>query len=441
MNNNIKKAMEDIPIPAMLHERGLMGIHQAKEEWDTALTVPLRSKRIMHRIVVASIVGVLSISATVMGPNISAAIQKALQFVPGLGIVQKLDHSKDSYMLTEPIDIKFSNQTGIVTAMLVQKKSATIEMDVTKKNITPIKIINEAGKVYESSHISTYGGDDFSTSHVIYDFNGPVDIKDHAKLFFTDSPQEVVTIPLSKVSSMESLDAIGETKKIQNLAITAIPTPSGHKGRIFLNTEDSNAFRYDESFAEKGDLILNDNLSITDELGHDYSIENKGISWPFKDFYFYLGSSEVKQYTLTIPQLMSVGHEEVNVSINIPDGTEGLLNQSFNIAGFSVNLTHFKKIKSPQNEDLIEISVEMPSTQQQNRSLKNFDVSNATRLEQGRSTDDTTGVLTSFTLHYNSNVLKKLDVTVSRPIIDIKGPWIFNLAADKFKSKQFTEHK
>lgn len=42
MSNNIKQAMEDIPIPEALHERSLMGIHQAKEEWDAALVAPKR---------------------------------------------------------------------------------------------------------------------------------------------------------------------------------------------------------------------------------------------------------------------------------------------------------------------------------------------------------------------------------------------------------------
>lgn len=439
MSNEIKQAIEDIPIPAMLHERGLMGIHQAKEEWDALLAIPMKKrKRIMNRMVAAALIGVLSISAAaIFNPHVSAAIQRALQFIPGIGVVQKADSSTDSYMLTEPIDIKNSNQTATVTAMLVQKDMTTIEMNVYSKNFHNIKIKDESGQVYEVSSASTYGGGDSNLSHVTFKFYDQIDVKDHAQLFFADRPNEVFTIPLSKVDSIDTLNAIGESVEIHDLEITAIPTPAGHKGRIFLNTEDSNVFKYYDNFAEKGDLILNENISITDEFGNDYPIDNKGIQAPFKDIYFNLGSSDVKKYTLTIPQLMSVGRDKAMFSINIPDGKEGQLNQSFDIAGYSVELTKFKKFKSPDNRDLIEINVEMPNTLQLDRSLKDFDVS----IGRGKARDATTGMLKSFTVSYDPNGLTKLDVIVSNPIIDMKGPWKFEIAADKFKSQQVIKHE
>lgn len=438
MSNNIKQAIEEIPIPAMLHERSLMGIHQAKEEWDAALAAPKKRKRVMNRVVAASLIGVLSISAAVtFNPHLSAAIQRALQFIPGIGVVQ--ESSTDSYMLTEPVDIKLGNHDVTITSMLVQKDMTTIELNAYTESSFKINIISESGEVYESSSVSTYGSGGFSK--ITHKFYGHVDIKDYAQLSFDDYKKELFTIPLSKVDSIDSLNAIGDSMEIHDLEITAIPTPAGHKGRIFLSTEHSNAFRYFNHFPEKGDLILNDNISITDEFSNDYSIDNKGIQTPFKDIYFNLGSSDVRKYTLTIPQLMSVGHEEANFSINVPDGQEGQLNQSFDIAGYSVELTKFKKFKSPDNRDLIEIYVEMPNTQQLNRSLKDFDVSIDNTLGSYKARDATTGVLKSFSVSYDPNDSGKLDVTVSKPIIDMKGPWKFEIAADKFKSKQVVEHE
>lgn len=438
MSNNIKQAIEEIPIPAMLHERSLMGIHQAKEEWDAALAAPKKRKRVMNRVVAASLIGVLSISAAVtFNPHLSAAIQRALQFIPGIGVVQ--ESSTDSYMLTEPVDIKIGNHDVTITAMLVQKDMTTIELNAYTESSFKINIISESGEVYESSSVSTYGSGGFSK--ITHKFYGHVDIKDYAQLSFDDYNKELFTIPLSKVASIDSLNAIGDSMEIHDLEITAIPTPAGHKGRIFLSTEHSNAFRYFNHFPEKGDLILNDNISITDEFSNDYPIDNKGIQTPFKDIYFNLGSSDVRKYTLTIPQLMSVGHEEANISINVPDGQEGQLNQSFDIAGYSVELTKFKKFKSPDNRDLIEIYVEMPNTQQLNHSLKDFDVSIDTTLGSYKARDTTTGVLKSFSVSYDPNDSGKLDVTVSKPIIDMKGPWKFEISADKFKSKQVVEHE
>ncbi|MGO4791506.1 hypothetical protein AB4124_29275 [Paenibacillus sp. 2KB_20] len=438
MSNNIKQAIEEIPIPAMLHERSLMGIHQAKEEWDAALAAPKKRKRVMNRVVAAFLIGVLSISAAVtFNPHLSAAIQRALQFIPGIGVVQ--ESSTDSYMLTEPVDIKLSNHDVTITSMLVQKDMTTIELNAYTESSFKINIISESGEVYESSSVSTYGSGGFSK--ITHKFYGHVDIKDYAQLSFDDYKKELFTIPLSKVDSIDSLNAIGDSMEIHDLEITAIPTPAGHKGRIFLSTEHSNAFRYFNHFPEKGDLILNDNISIADEFSNDYPIDNKGIQTPFKDIYFNLGSSDVRKYTLTIPQLMSVGHEEANFSINVPDRQEGQLNQSFDIAGYSVELTKFKKFKSPDNRDLIEIYVEMPNTQQLNRSLKDFDVSIDTTLGSYKARDATTGVLKSFSVSYDPNDSGKLDVTVSKPIIDMKGPWKFEIAADKFKSKQVVEHE
>ncbi|SYX86902.1 hypothetical protein [Paenibacillus alvei] len=441
MSNNIKQAIEDIPIPAMLHERSLMGIHQAKEEWDTALATPMRKKRIMKRVVAASLICLLSIGAAIYNPHLphlSAAIQKALQFIPGIGVV---DSGTDSYMLTEPIDIKLSNQSATITAVLVQKDMTTIEMNVYTENVTSLYIMNESGKVYESSSVQIHGGGEFPFSHVTYQFSGHVDIQDQAQLFFEGSPNEIFIIPLSRVDSIDSLNAIGESMEIHDLAITAIPTPAGDKGRIFLNTKDSNVFKYHDSFAEKGDLILNGNISITDEFGNDYPIDNKGIWTPFKDIYFNLGGSGVKKYTLTIPQLMRVGRDEAKFSITIPDGKEGQLNQFFDIAGYTVELTTFKKFKSPDNTDLMEIDVEMPNTPQLNRSLKDFDASIDTTLVQSKSRDATTGVLKSFIFRYDPDKSTKLDVAVYNPIIDMKGPWKFEISADKFRSQQVIKNK
>ncbi|WP_422658920.1 hypothetical protein ACK8P5_25235 [Paenibacillus sp. EC2-1] len=433
MSNSIKQAIEEIPIPEMLHERGLMGIYQAKEECDAALTTPMKNKPIKRRMVAASIIVVLSMSAAVIfNPHLSAAIQRALQFIPGIGVIQKADGSSDSYMLTEPIDIKNSNQTGaFVTAMLVQKDLTTIEMNVYPNYSYDIRIKDESGKVHKASSSHTYGGDDFS--HVTLKFAGQVDVKEQAQLFFLDRPDEVFTIPLSKVDSIDTLNAIGESVEVHDLEITAIPTPAGHKGRIFLNTEHSNPFRYYDSFPEKGDLIiLNENISVTDELGNDYPIDNKGIRMPFKDIYFNLGSSDIKKYTLTIPQLISVGREEINVSINIPDGEEGPLNQSFNIAGYPVELTKFKKSKTRFNEDHIAIYVEMPNPLQLSRSLKYFYVSTDSSIENGGAYDSTTGVMKFFEAKYDPSS-SKLNFKITKPMIDMKGPWKFEIDADKFR--------
>jgi len=132
---------------------------------------------------------------------------------------------------------------------------------------------------------------------------------------------------------------------------------------------------------------------------------------------------------------MSVGRDEAKFSINIPDGKEGQLNQSFDIAGYTVELTKFKKLKSPDNRDLIEIYVEMPNKLHLNRSLKDFDVSTS------KAHDATTGVLKSFIVSYAPDKSTKLDVTAYNPIIDMKGPWKFEISADKFKSQQVIEHE
>ncbi|MGG3280476.1 hypothetical protein [Paenibacillus solani] len=144
-------------------------------------------------------------------------------------------------MLTEPIEIKNSKQAATVTAMLVQKDLTTIEMNIYTNDYYDISIKDESGKVHEISSSHTYGGNEFA--RVTYKFASEVDVKDQAQLFSADRPNEVFTIPLSKVDSIDSLNAIGESVEVQDLEITAISAPAGHKGRIFLSTEHSNSFR------------------------------------------------------------------------------------------------------------------------------------------------------------------------------------------------------
>lgn len=436
MSNNIKQAMEDIPIPEALHERSLMGIHQAKEEWDAALVAPKKRKRIKNRMVAASLLGLLSLgTAATFNPHLSEAIQRALQFIPGIGVVQ--ESGADSYMLTEPVDIKNNKKSATVTAMLVEKDMTTIEMNIYTNDYYDIRIKDESDAVHKISSAHISGGNDFG--QVTYKFASQVNVKNQAQLFFADRPDEVFTIPLSKVDSIDNLNDIGESVEIHDLKITAIPTPAGHKGRIFLSTENSNIFKYNDFFynspMKKGDLIImNENITITDELGNDYTIDNKGTWIPFKDIYFNLGGSEVEKYTLTIPQLMSVGHENVKLSINIPEGEEGPLNQSFRIAGYPVELTKFKKFKSKDNKEYIEIHVEMPDSLQPSRSLKSFVVDGRASRGSG-AIDQTTGEMEFFWIRYDPNSTK-LDITVFEPIVELKGPWKFEIDADRFKSQQ-----
>lgn len=439
MSNNIKQIIEEIPIPAMLRERALMGIQQAKEERDAALITPTRKKRVSHRIIAASLIGLLTFGvAAIYNPHLSVAIQRALQFVPGIGVVQEVDSSIDSYMLTKPIDIQLTDRKLTITAMFVQEHSTTIKLEMYTKRVDSINIIGESGKVYEGT-FSGIGGDGEGGSphaHVTYLFPGHIDIKDNAKLYFIDSPNESFTIPLTKVDSTESLHAIGESTTVHDLQITAVPTPAGQKGRIFLSTEHSNQFRYNDAFLGKGDISLNNHISITDELGNEYPIDNKGLHIPFKDIYFKLGSSDVKKYTLTIPQLTSIGQDKVNILIDIPEGKEGIMNQSFDIAGYPVEMTTFKKYISRSKRNLIEIDVEMPNPLKLTRSLKDFDAYSTLSPRINKTHDATTSIIRSFTVEYDPNDLTKLGVTILNPVIDMKGPWVFELEADQFNSKQ-----
>lgn len=101
MNNNIKQEIDKIEIPPQLHLRSQMGIKQAKLE-------QVESRQSMKRwtprkTIVALVVAFILITTAIFNTQVIAAIQKALQYFPGIGMVVEEEIPQERYVLKEPI--------------------------------------------------------------------------------------------------------------------------------------------------------------------------------------------------------------------------------------------------------------------------------------------------------------------------------------------------
>ncbi|WP_308637207.1 hypothetical protein [Paenibacillus silvisoli] len=411
-SNPIKEQMNEIPLPAELHERSVAGIRRAA----TASRSGGAFKRKAVAIAAALALFLLG-AALVDHSKVWAAIQKALQFVPGIGIVKEGDISTERYVMKQPLTIQIGEGTVQLTGFMSDEEMTYITMageDVSRfKTIT---LVNELGDRYTlNSSSASWGGRQWTSG---FWHKGKLDLSGAVKLVLPLNPPMEVPIQLTKAESYSDYAELGETVTASGVSITAITDRVGDKIRVSLVSRHPDDYRIDD-YGIHGVYMHDEKLELRDEAGKLLTIEKiPAISSPANAFYFAdSGKPGESRYTMTLPEISVTYNDET--TIEVPVATNGRLNQPFELAGFPVTITKTELV----GEQSLRLYLDMHYDEKAVTSLYDLTIGERSHMAK---LDERTGAIQylEFDIEPGS---ERIRLKLVSPGVIIRGPWQFQL--------------
>lgn len=420
MSNKIKNEMDKIQIPSGLHERSRMGVEQAFQERKD--NKRFQGKRFGNRKMLAvALLGIFFLSSAFFHTEVLAAVKKALQYIPGVGMVQEED-SKERYILQKPVTTQIGDGTLTITGMMVDEEMTFIT--VSAKNVSRfshVKAVNEEKERFKvKSSGMSWSPNQWTSS---YWHDGHIDLKGDIKLIFNS--EIIIPVTLEKAKTYESYDDMGEIATKNGVQIIAIPQRVGNKVQISLVSEHPEEYWISDYGVNGVHMREEHKLNITDENNTQYDIEEiQGISAPADEFFFSLSNKANETYTITIPEIDVEFHDEGKIKLDIPEN-ESHPDQTFELAGFPVKITKIKRL----SESRIGLYVDVNLDETAPKSLYNFHIKDMGHMAK---VNEVTGELEylEFTLEKPNS--KRVKLGFDRPRVIIRGPWTIEIPAEKY---------
>jgi hypothetical protein len=422
--NKLKQQFQAIPIPSNIRQRSQLGIEQAI--MDQKEGNPRKIKSVKRRVgTIVAAFALLFLSAALMNHNyVWAAIQKALQFVPGIGIVKEEDSPPERYVLKKPISLSVGEGSIIITGILSDEEMTYITM---MGNHTPrfenVTLVNAQGVEYTlRSSMASWSQTDWTSG---FWYNGKLDASGSIKLVINLEPRIEVPVTLTRAETYSSYSEMGETATTNGISITALPDRVGEKARVSLVARHSEDF-FVSDYGIYGVYMHDEShkLNVVDDTGRRFEIENvRGISSPAREFYFKLSENARNRYTLTLPEISVTYKSEV--SIKISTEAQEHINQTFEIAGFPVTITKTEKVK----ENGFRVYMDFHYNEQAAASLYKLDIDG---LSSGAKLNERTGAIEYIEFEVEPGS-KQVNLKLIRPEVIIRGPWQFEFSDGNFK--------
>ncbi|MCM3629606.1 hypothetical protein M3194_19890 [Paenibacillus glycanilyticus] len=418
-SDNVKQQIQTIPIPSeQLRQRTRLGVEQAIQEQRRTL----RLRRGWISIAAVAVVLLLS-TALVNHTKVWAAIQNALQFVPGIGMVKEEKSSEERYVLSKPITLKVGEDGSIVITGIMSDSEMTY-ITMTGENTARIKsvtLINAKGEstVIDSS-MASWGGSIWTSS---FWHKGKLDVQGDVKLMIDQEEKMEVPIHLTEAGSFASYADLGQTSVINGLAITAVTDQVNGKARVSLVTSPRHDYRIVD-YGLAGIYMHEESLKlhVANKAGNKLDISSvQGVSSPQSEFYFPLINKEDEQYTLTIPEINVEYADEVTVKV--PTETTDNLNKTFEISGYPVTITRVEKT----SQTSIRVYTDFHYDEQAPSSLYMIGAEESGGAKLREKTGEV--VFLECTIEPGS---KQLTLHINRPAVVLRGPWVFHFQQADF---------
>jgi hypothetical protein len=242
-------------------------------------------------------------------------------------------------------------------------------------------------------------------------------------LLLEEKPEIVIPLTLVQAESFANYADMGETATVNGITITAIANRVDDKARFSLVAQHSEEMK----ITDYGFFGLysheNQKMNVKDSTGKNIPIEYiRGISAPANDFYFKLAEGKGNSYSLSIPEINTEAQDEV--TLEIPTETTENLNQTFEIAGFPVTITSIDRL----DDKNIRMYVDLHYNENTPASLHMFSLDS---MGGGARMNDQTGELVYY--EFEAEPGRKMQkIKIVSPQILIRGPWKFELPADKY---------
>lgn len=351
MSNRIKDIMADIPLPPELHERTKAGVAKAMAEQPRFPAAASGWQRKRRRLIALAACLLLLLSGALMSSEVRAAIQKALQFIPGIGLVQEGEKMAAAYILPDPVITAVGKGEIRVSGVMIKEDSAYLTLSGRGvAHPEQVTLINGEGTAYPIKRSRVVGGGGEWAAD--YWLQGKVAVTGDIQLQVDMAPGgtgEPLTLPLKllRAESYASYRDMGETAEVNGISITAIARRFGTEGRITLVSEPLStpeAFFISDYGVAFAPFREGYKLKVTDGAGKDLPLTaGKGISAPEQEFYYPLGTQQGGVYRMTIPEIQLYATKSAT-KMTLPVETRADYNKDTTLAGFPLRITRLEKI-------------------------------------------------------------------------------------------------
>ncbi|OMF37727.1 hypothetical protein BK133_04095 [Paenibacillus sp. FSL H8-0548] len=411
MNEQVKQAMSTMELPQALSESTRIGIARAAGELAEERKAYARKRSLLLGCIAASLAGIIILSMTVWNTEVRASIQKALQFLPGFGVVS---HEADDtrLVLKQPVHWELDGVQIDITSLTIDSEQTLIMMSGNGgTRFGDFVTLYQEGKAFEVKHNMAQMANAAWTA--LYWYDGRLELDTGKASLKIDSNGKEITIPivLEEADSFASYEDVGPTVTANGISVTAALGREEAKTRIFLAARHSGKFRISsfglhESFGTQ--------LSIQDDRGTPVDIELiHGISAPANDFYVQLPESSNRSYTLRIPAITAAYDDQATVVLQAETNVD--LNRKVELAGFPFMITGTELIE----DNALRVYVDMDYDDRAPSSLVMFRLKrqgHMAKLSEGRH------VLEYIEFDIEPGK-KKVKLTLERPEVVIRGPW------------------
>ncbi|MCI3918707.1 hypothetical protein MO973_00410 [Paenibacillus sp. TRM 82003] len=419
MNDKVKEAMAAIPIPPELGERSRQGIARAAAELRPALS---RRRRI-RRLLAGAAASLLLLTGAAMNEQVAAAVQRALQFVPGIGMVFDEDAPGPRYVLEQPVEWEDGGRSLVVTGFVSDESMVYITVNgVNVERYESVELLTEGGERYTVERsMGSWGSS--GPAALAFWHNGPLDVKGDVTLRFGTRDPIDVPLTLTKAPTYDSYEEMGPTASANGAAITAIVSRVGERGRLSLVARAPSAVRI-YSYEGVHGVPQHRRMQLTDtSTGRLVELDRPmGISAPASEFFFEAPAGRsTASYTLTIPELDVSTEGDAKVALNVPEMGEGTVETalSFRLAGHPVTITALERIAA----DRLRIHVDLHYDEAASASLYKFRIAS---ISHSAKYDERTGVFEYFDMPIDPE-RREVRVTFNDPGLVLRGPWVLNL--------------
>lgn len=417
--HELKQQLNAVPIPPELRARSTAGILQARAELRDEKRQ--RRKRTSRRTrSVAAAAGLLLIAAMLLNhENVWASIQKALQFVPGIGVVEEDDAAASRYVLKQSITVSVGEGTVLVTGMQSDEGMTYVTMaGEHAPRFEYVTLINEQGEAFQVHRsMSSWGGSQWTAS---FWYKGKLGLRGNIKLRLPVEPAIEVPLRLEKAATYANYADLGETAAVNGLSITAVVRQEDGKARVSLVTPPRQDFRVDD-YGLFGVYMHDESLKlqVADDNGRKLAVATiPAMSSPASDFYFPL-SQGAGSYTLTLPEISATYADETEITISTEP--KARMAQTFELAGYPVTITAIDK--SPTDPNALRMYVDLHYDSHAAASLYKFDVKDLSSMTK---LDERTGAMTFVEFGVEPGA-KRMTIKLNRPAVVLRGPWTYTL--------------
>lgn len=414
MNEPIKKVMSSIALPESLGESGRRGIARAADELARERRRRGRRRRLALGAAAIALAGCVALGGALWNTEAMASLRQALDFVPGIGVVNKTDETERRLVLKEPVEWEEGSGQMWVTSISADDAMTYVVMNGSGVRLADaITLIQNGEETVLPRAMSTRATGEWRAS---FWSKGKAKLEEGGVTLVVQTEDEArnIRIPLvlEQAEAYASYEELGPTVTANGISVTAAVTKAGDKTRIYLASRHSDEFRISSYGVTEWYGIR---LAVHDDRGTEYEVEQvASISSPGDDFYVRLPQEEERSYTLTIPAI-AVSYADT-ASVALPVETRADLNMELELAGLPLTVTGTEVT----DNGTMKVYVDTHYDGNAPRSLATFSLegqSHMAKLDEAMLT-------TEFVEFDVGPGQSKAQLTLGRPEVVVRGPWV-----------------